>query len=110
MRRSRQLSSREWVLLTLKHEAADRIPIAMVCSGINREEEGDKQSIKVMEARKVLNSVRSCNRNRIEIIKINLPEYFVLCVNIDVRMCILVLIWRISEILMIDLLDFSNTM
>ena len=35
MNRNSRLSSRERVLLALEHKATDRVPIAMICSGIN---------------------------------------------------------------------------
>jgi uroporphyrinogen decarboxylase len=41
MRSCGQLSSRERVLLALRHEQVDRIPIAMVCSGINEPARGE---------------------------------------------------------------------
>jgi uroporphyrinogen decarboxylase len=40
MKRKDQLSSRERVRLALEHQETDRIPIAMVCSGINRPARG----------------------------------------------------------------------
>ncbi|GEM_PF-5358052 len=40
MRTCGEISSRERVLLALNHQETDRVPIAMVCSGINEPARG----------------------------------------------------------------------